>query len=186
MAETDLLKINHRHEAIIDIMIAEPSLTVTAIAEKMEYTLAWVSQVINSDMFKMRLEERRAAFNATLAMERTTELHKEAKAAHKIVMAELEAAEECDPRFALDVKDKAIKSLGFGTSGAGGPQVVINNNQVDPTTLERAREKYYNAGRTIDGQAEAVPSSGEDNHGGDQQSNPSVYKEETPESRSEG
>lgn len=53
-------KVNFTHRALIDAMIANPRLTTNELAKMFDYTPSWVSIVINSDAFRVSLEERKA------------------------------------------------------------------------------------------------------------------------------
>lgn len=53
-------KINYSHDAMIDLLIAHPSISQNALAARFGYSPAWVSQIMSSDAFKARLAARRA------------------------------------------------------------------------------------------------------------------------------
>ena len=53
-------KIRYTHDAMIDLVIANPWISQNEIAERFGYSVPWVSIVFSSDAFKNRLEERRA------------------------------------------------------------------------------------------------------------------------------
>lgn len=52
-------KIRYTHDAMIDLVIANPWISQNEIAERFGYSVPWVSIVFSSDAFKNRLEERR-------------------------------------------------------------------------------------------------------------------------------
>jgi len=52
-------KIRYTHDAMIDLVVANPWISQGEIAERFGYTQAWVSIVFSSDAFRNRLEERR-------------------------------------------------------------------------------------------------------------------------------
>lgn len=52
-------KMSHRHDAIMDWMIANPDKTLGECAVEMGYTQPWLSVIVNSDMFQARYRERR-------------------------------------------------------------------------------------------------------------------------------
>lgn len=54
------VKTNFTHKALADALIANPRITTTELAKKFGYTTSWVSLVMNSDAFKVALEERKA------------------------------------------------------------------------------------------------------------------------------
>lgn len=121
-------EVNHRHEAIADEMLANPWMTKSAIAEKLGYTVAWVSTITNSGTFQAYMAERRREFNQELAekaQQKSLEVGMEAldKAAEGLKSGDI------DP---VDVFDKALNRAGMapqrGSSGGGGGEGPVQNN----------------------------------------------------------
>jgi len=54
-----IAKVRYSHDAMIDLMIAEPSVKQNTLAEMFDRSPGWISQVINSDAFQARLAERK-------------------------------------------------------------------------------------------------------------------------------
>jgi hypothetical protein len=52
-------KIRYTHDAMIDMIIANPGISQNALASQFGYTPAWVSTVMCSDAFRARLQNRR-------------------------------------------------------------------------------------------------------------------------------
>lgn len=52
-------KLSHHHLAIMDFMLANPTVPQWALAKQFNRTQAWVSTVVNSDLFQAHLHERR-------------------------------------------------------------------------------------------------------------------------------
>lgn len=52
-------KIRYTHDAMIDLIIAQPAISQNQLAAHFGYTASWVSQIIASDAFQARLAERR-------------------------------------------------------------------------------------------------------------------------------
>lgn len=52
-------KLNYSHEAMVDIIIANPGMRQDDIAAKFGYSASWISQIISSDAFQSRLMERK-------------------------------------------------------------------------------------------------------------------------------
>mgnify|MGYP003429802526 CR=1 FL=1 len=57
-ANRGITKVSYSHDAMIDFIIADPTITQNALATKFGYTAGWVSQIIASDAFQARLAER--------------------------------------------------------------------------------------------------------------------------------
>lgn len=53
-------RVRWNHDLVIDQMLADPTLTQTAIARQFGVSNTWVSILVNSDAFKERLRERKA------------------------------------------------------------------------------------------------------------------------------
>jgi len=56
---SSIKKVSYTHDAMIDAMIQDPAIKEGALAALFGYTPGWVSQVISSDAFKARLEQRK-------------------------------------------------------------------------------------------------------------------------------
>ena len=52
-------KLRYTHEAVIDMIIAEPGVSQGKLAAMFGYTQGWLSTVMGSDAFKAKLAERR-------------------------------------------------------------------------------------------------------------------------------
>jgi hypothetical protein len=51
--------VKYTHDAMVDILIAEPTITQNELADRFGYTPGWISQIISSDTFQARLAERK-------------------------------------------------------------------------------------------------------------------------------
>lgn len=54
------VKINYTHDAMIDMIIASPTISNTELASRFGYSGAWCSMIKSSDAFKARLAARKA------------------------------------------------------------------------------------------------------------------------------
>ena len=57
-ANRGVAKVRYTHDAMIDMIIADPCVTQNELAARFGYTAGWVSQIIASDAFQARLAER--------------------------------------------------------------------------------------------------------------------------------
>lgn len=55
----DLVKVRYSHEAMIDLIISNPWIKQGDLARHFGYSESWISIVMNTDMFKAKLAERR-------------------------------------------------------------------------------------------------------------------------------
>lgn len=56
----EIHKVRYTHEDCIDCIIAHPGISQNELAARYGYSAAWMSVVINSDIFQAKLGERRA------------------------------------------------------------------------------------------------------------------------------
>ncbi len=54
-----IAKVNYTHDAMIDLIIARPGISQGEIAKHFGMNPGWISRVINSDAFQVRLAERK-------------------------------------------------------------------------------------------------------------------------------
>jgi len=59
-AKNALQRVSYTHDAMCDLIIANPAISKTDLAKHFGYSLPWVSRVLNSDAFQMRLAVRKA------------------------------------------------------------------------------------------------------------------------------
>lgn len=52
--------LKYSHEAMIDLILAEPTVTNRELAEIFDYSEGWVSHIRKSDSFQARIAERKA------------------------------------------------------------------------------------------------------------------------------
>jgi hypothetical protein len=169
-------------DAIIDLLLVEPTLTQKDIAIRLERHPATVGMIMNSDLFRARYEQRRGAQTAALTEAINTRLSRVAFRALELTEEILAEERTAVPLPALvDVADKALARLGYGPKMAANPAVVINNQTsvvapVTPEQLRAARQKLIEAQAHASGSAGGVPSSG---GGGEKASRPLAGEEET-------
>lgn len=135
------------HEMVIDFMLLNPGATYKEIAEQFGVSPVTVSYVSNSDMFKMRLEERRAKFQSQVdgtAIERLQ---------GKIAGVAERALDLMDEKIQLErqtmgieatreTAEMALKALGYGVPRAQSAQsTTVVNVVVSRDDLARARER---------------------------------------------
>lgn len=148
-----LKSLNHRHHAIMDWMLANPHRRLGECAQELGVTQAWLSTVINSDLFKARLALRREAIE--------DEQHRRLNA-RLLDIAEdgLEALHdhvrdgEIDPKTKQDITRMSLEAIGILGKRGAGTQVTINNNAdphaADASSLMAARARMQ--GEVVDGE----------------------------------
>lgn len=125
-SDTTLKKIRYTHDAMIDILLANPAIRQKELATMFGFSEAWVSTVICSDAFQARLAVRRSDLvGNTLLLNFNERMRRMAFKSLERVETELEKQAACDVNVAMDALKLAAKGFGFG----GGPQIQVNAQQ---------------------------------------------------------
>lgn len=126
MAENQIKRINHTHEAIINWLIANPDRYLQDAAAFFNVTQAWLSVVVNSDAFQEKLRQRQDAVFGLVALGMRDKIAGAAHIGVEKVARHLETSEDKD--YVLNATDKLLKAMGYG-----GKQVTVNANQTNVT-----------------------------------------------------
>lgn len=144
------------HEAIVDDMIAHPTDTLKVRAARLNYSVPYLSIIINSDAFKALYEERRRDFTERLQNGISQKTAEAANKALDIVLETLEKKRDKLPFEALsEFTDRTLERLGYGVKhNSPAPNVNVNvvAGQVTPEQLADARKalRAAEAGRVIE------------------------------------
>lgn len=151
-------RVKYSHDAMIDLIIANPVLSQGAIAQHFGYTQAWVSRVFNSDAFQARLAVRKADLvDPTILMSVEEKFRTLVNRSLDIFQEKLEATKSAD--LAMKGIEMATKALGYGARQAN---VAVQNNFVvampqkveDPAAWATRYQQSHAAGGQV--VAEAV------------------------------
>lgn len=109
-----LAKIRYSHDAMIELIIAEPHISQNALAARFGYSPAWISNIIASDAFQARLAERRdEVINPELRA--TIEERFRALVRQSLnVLQEKLTQPQVDPELALKAAELGTRALGYG------------------------------------------------------------------------
>jgi hypothetical protein len=133
----EIQKLSVRHEAILDFLIANPTVSLGDVATKFGVTQPWLSCIIHSDAFQTKLREKQdVMFHHTVLPLR----EKMTVVAHMALdkVAQLMPL-ETELKTVQSVADSVLDRLGFG---AKAPAVQINNTQnVQVNTLASELEE---------------------------------------------
>lgn len=141
MAATQIHSLNHRHEQIINWLISNPDKNQGDCARFFNYSEAWLSQVINSDMFQMQYR-RRCEEVGTLAVHTIhAKLSGAAAIALDKVVERIESGAASE-RLLSDTMRTTLQGLGFTApiQGTPAPQRHLHVH-VDAADLMAARER---------------------------------------------
>lgn len=118
-------KVAYSHDAMIDVILANPRIKHAELAATFGYSVGWISRVIGSDAFQAKLATRKNEivdpFITATIEERLRGL---AIQSLEVVSEKLAAAPTLDG--GLKALELATKSLGFGARDRGGPAVQAN------------------------------------------------------------
>lgn len=106
-------RVKYTHDAMIDLILAQPAIKQGELAKHFGYTQAWVSRIMNSDAFLARLAQRKSDIvDPQLVLSVDEKLRAAASRSLDIVLEKLEASPSLDQ--ALGVVTVASKALGYG------------------------------------------------------------------------
>lgn len=139
----ELVELNHRHLAIAEYILANPSARLREVADALGMSPSWISIVTSSQLFKdyflRRHEEVYNSFHISIQEKLEGVAH--------VAIEKLGRAidKSTDPDFILAAADKTLKHMGFGGKG---PAVQINqtnvtqtSNHVSATVIAEARAR---------------------------------------------
>lgn len=120
-SEQRVHRINYSHEAMIDVLLAEPTIKQHELAKRFNRSECWISRIIGSDAFQAALSKRRDELTDPFLVATIEERFRGlAQQSLDIIAEKLETSKNTD--LALKALDVSVKALGFGARGAGGGQ----------------------------------------------------------------
>lgn len=141
-------KMNHTYEAIVDLMLTHPEWRNTDIAKHLNYSLAWLSVITGTDMFKAYYASRRAAFNQAVNERISGKL---SEATEEALDSLIEGIKTKGAAMTVierkEVADTLLQRLGYGVKT--GPTVVNNVNAVAETVVAVDRDVLVQARQSL-------------------------------------
>lgn len=146
-----VIKLSHRHVAIMDFMITNPEASNGETAKMFGVTEPWLSSLIHSELFQMELRYKQDVAFSEVVVSVKDRLNNMAHTSLKRLQERLELDVVSNDTL-VDVAELTLKSLGFGIPKSGpavasGPvfNQQINNNfgaaPIDAKLLADARER---------------------------------------------
>lgn len=112
-AANAIARVRYSHDAMIDMIVANPSVSQGELAAAFGYTQAWVSRVMNSDAFQARLAERKGDIvDPVLVASVEEKLRTLASKSLDVVLDKLETTKSAD--MGLKALEISTKALGYG------------------------------------------------------------------------
>jgi hypothetical protein len=134
-----LQKVRYTHDAMIDILLAEPTIQQKELAKRFDMSEAWISRIIGSDAFQAALAKRRDdVANPIIAASIDDKLSGLVNQSLEIIAEKLETSRSLDTAFkGLEI---GVKALGFGARQSGGNNQQNNFTIVLPTKSANSAE----------------------------------------------
>jgi hypothetical protein len=121
-------KLRYSHEAMIDVIIAEPGIKQNEIAAKFGVTVPWISRIIGSDAFQGALAKRREELTDPFLVATIEERMQGVAMQSLDVIAEKLALPTITLDGAMKAFDITAKAMGFGAKTSN--QTNVQNNFV--------------------------------------------------------
>lgn len=113
-AQNAIARVRYSHDAMIDLLIANPATSQGELAKHFGYTQAWVSRIMNSDAFLARLAQRKSDLvDPSIALTIDEKLRAVAAKSLDIVLEKLSSPVATFEQ-AMEGATLASKALGYG------------------------------------------------------------------------
>lgn len=109
-----LQKVHYTHEALIELIIENPTWTQGQFAAKFGYTQGWLSNILASDAFKARMAARREEIIDPALKASIKERFEALVIASQTRLMGLLEKPDCPPQVALRALELGAKGLGAG------------------------------------------------------------------------
>ncbi len=132
-------RIRYSHDAMVDLIIANPCISQNHLAAHFGYTASWVSQIIASDTFQARLAERRDEIvDPTIRASVEENLKGMLVRSMAILREKLDRPSHMIPdNLALRTAEMSSKALGYGAR----PELVPGAQAQSGDQLERLGDR---------------------------------------------
>jgi hypothetical protein len=116
-----ITKVRYTHDAMIDLLVANPRVSQNELAAHFGYTPAWVSTVMATDLFKERLEHRRTELvDPEVKASVNERFHAVVTKSLQVLQAKLsKPIDQIPDNLALRAAELGAKGIGAGGFGGG-------------------------------------------------------------------
>lgn len=157
-------KLHYTHDAMIDQIINDPSISNDRLAEMFGYTPSWISTVLCSDIFQAKLAERREQLiDPELRMSVKTQFAGLLARSMEVLRHKLNASPDKIPdQLAVQVAKMSGQALGYGNKEQKVSVTETHHHLVElgDNLVGLLRQRKTQAGRTFDVQAERTDTPG--------------------------
>lgn len=151
-AATAISRVKYTHDAMIDLILANPQMQQKEIAAHFGFTQAWISRVFNSDAFQARLAQRKTdVIDPSIVMTIEEKLKTVAGLSLDIVTEKLVTTRNTD--LAVKMTEISARALGYGARQS--------NAAVQQTFVVALPPKAASVQEWAAGHAAGVPQAGQ-------------------------
>lgn len=115
-----LQSLRYTHEAMVDVIIANPGIKQNDLAKTFERSVPWISRIIGSDSFQAALAKRREEITDPFLIATVEERMKGLAMQSLEILTEKLAQPGAGADLALKSLEISSKALGFGARAPGG------------------------------------------------------------------
>lgn len=132
-------KVRYTHDAMIELIIEDPTVSQGKIASYFGYSVGWVSRIFGSDAFQARLAQRKTELTDPFLVATIEERFRGLAFQSIDIIAEKLAATK-NPDLALKALDISSKAMGFGARAREPAQIQNNFVVAMPAKAASAEE----------------------------------------------
>lgn len=115
----EIAKISYTHDAMIDLIVANPLIRQMDLAKYFGYTPGWICQIMQSDAFQERLAARKKELVAPVVTQSIEERFKGLVARGQEILQEKLDGPNPPTELALKVVEAGARALGYGAKAQG-------------------------------------------------------------------
>lgn len=133
-------KWRNMYDGVLDLMIAEPGMSQRELAARLGKTHAWICSVVNTDMFKARLHERRLEHQTILSETISEQIVDIAHTGMRVLKKKL-SEDGIDANTALSITQDALSRAGYVPETRSKREINLNINDNPVQRAWLARQK---------------------------------------------
>jgi len=136
-------QVSYKHDALIDIILANPFIQQNELARISGYTQGWLSQILSSDAFQVRLAERAGDQEVNLRKDRDAMFKALLDRSYEVLSEKMALPSNTIPdQLAMRVMEVSSRCIGYGARDPS-TLVIQQNNSVE-VHLEKMGEGLTN------------------------------------------
>lgn len=143
MSKVQVMRLSNRHEAILEFMVANPTVRLGDVAAEFDVTQAWLSCIVHSDAFQEALRKKRDEVFLPAALTLQEKLTGMAHLVLDKLGEEIDNGKVSAPLL-LETGNSVLDRLGYGTKAPGGGPAAQTNvfYGVPANVMHEARETF--------------------------------------------